>query len=314
MRSLRQLVMEFNVYRWAGRMMMDAARLRRRENCRADRRLQRSQLSNREAPLVARRRTGAFQPGRLERSFAFDFDGTLAPIVLQPDRARVATGVFTTGEACAPGARGGDFGAQPLRPSFADTGRCAPIGRQSRLRNCIETNSDLNPMRETCRQWLEQLRPRVDAYDDEGIFVEDKGITLSVHFRMARDRERAERAIADWILDLVPIPRVIGGKLVFNLLPAQARTKFEAVTDLAADESAEAALFVGDDLTDETVFEQAPSHWITVRVERDRNSRARFFIGDQSDVSNLLDRLIAMRTGDPAELRGRRTHRGATRS
>ena len=31
MRSLRQLVMEFNVYRWAGRMMMDAARLRRRE-------------------------------------------------------------------------------------------------------------------------------------------------------------------------------------------------------------------------------------------------------------------------------------------
>ena len=30
MRSLRQLVMEFNVYRWAGRMMMDAARLRRR--------------------------------------------------------------------------------------------------------------------------------------------------------------------------------------------------------------------------------------------------------------------------------------------
>ena len=31
MRSLRQLVMEFNVYRWAGRMLMDAARLRRRE-------------------------------------------------------------------------------------------------------------------------------------------------------------------------------------------------------------------------------------------------------------------------------------------
>jgi trehalose 6-phosphate synthase len=31
MHSLRQLVMEFNVYRWAGRMLMDAARLRRRE-------------------------------------------------------------------------------------------------------------------------------------------------------------------------------------------------------------------------------------------------------------------------------------------
>lgn len=31
MRSLRQVVREFNVYRWAGRMLLDAARLRRRE-------------------------------------------------------------------------------------------------------------------------------------------------------------------------------------------------------------------------------------------------------------------------------------------
>ena len=31
MRSLRALVADFNVYRWAGRMLMDAARLRQRE-------------------------------------------------------------------------------------------------------------------------------------------------------------------------------------------------------------------------------------------------------------------------------------------
>jgi trehalose 6-phosphate synthase len=31
MRSMRSLVAEFNVYRWAGRMLVDAARLRRRE-------------------------------------------------------------------------------------------------------------------------------------------------------------------------------------------------------------------------------------------------------------------------------------------
>jgi trehalose 6-phosphate phosphatase len=246
--------------------------------------------------------------------FAFDFDGTLAPIVLQPDRARVATGVFSRLAKLArlaPVAVISGRSLSDLRSRIPDDVRLS-VGNHGSER--IETDSDLNPMRETCRQWLEQLQPRVDAYHDGGIFVEDKGITLSVHYRMARERERAERAIADWILDLVPIPRVIGGKLVFNLLPAQARTKFEALTGLAADESAEGVLFVGDDLTDEIVFEQAPSHWITVRVEKDRKSRAHFFIGDQSDVSNLLDRLIAMRTGDPAELRGRRTHRSATRS
>ena len=31
MRSMRALVREFNVYRWAGRMLLDAARLRQRE-------------------------------------------------------------------------------------------------------------------------------------------------------------------------------------------------------------------------------------------------------------------------------------------
>jgi len=31
MRLMRGLVAEFNVYRWAGRMLLDAARLRRKE-------------------------------------------------------------------------------------------------------------------------------------------------------------------------------------------------------------------------------------------------------------------------------------------
>ena len=31
MQSMRKLVSEFNVYRWAGRMLVDAAELRRRE-------------------------------------------------------------------------------------------------------------------------------------------------------------------------------------------------------------------------------------------------------------------------------------------
>ena len=35
MRSMRQLVREFNVFRWAGRMLLDAGRLRRRARLRA---------------------------------------------------------------------------------------------------------------------------------------------------------------------------------------------------------------------------------------------------------------------------------------
>jgi trehalose 6-phosphate synthase len=31
MQSMRGLIQEFNVYRWAGRMLMDAARMRQKE-------------------------------------------------------------------------------------------------------------------------------------------------------------------------------------------------------------------------------------------------------------------------------------------
>jgi hypothetical protein len=43
-----------------------------------------------------------------------------------------------------------------------------------------------------------------------------------------------------------------------------------------------AGTFVGDDDTDEIVFAQAPSHWLTVRVDLDRSSRAQYFLQQQS--------------------------------
>jgi trehalose 6-phosphate synthase len=44
MRSMRNLVQEFNVFRWAGRMLMDAARMRHRKRV-----LSRARIARREA-------------------------------------------------------------------------------------------------------------------------------------------------------------------------------------------------------------------------------------------------------------------------
>jgi trehalose 6-phosphate synthase len=45
---MRSLVQEFNVYRWAGRMLLDAARMRHRRR-----------VLSRGRPAVARRQAGA---------------------------------------------------------------------------------------------------------------------------------------------------------------------------------------------------------------------------------------------------------------
>jgi len=119
-------------------------------------------------------------------------------------------------------------------------------------------------------------------------------VTVSLHYRLARDRIAAARWLSERLAELDPPPRVIGGKLVFNLLPPGARTKFEALSDLARDEAVERVLFVGDDETDELVFARAPANWLTVKVDLDSSSKAKFFLQQQSEVTILLDQLLLL--------------------
>ncbi len=227
--------------------------------------------------------------------FAFDFDGTLAPIVARPADARAAIGV---------------------RQRLAQLAQCAPLAVISgralddlrgriplEVRHCIGNHgneglpeaADPATMQAVCRRWIAQLEAALAGAASSGIVVEDKGLTLSVHYRLARDREQAACELARVVQALEPAPRVIGGKLVLNLLPPGARTKFEALVALAEHERARRVLFVGDDETDELVFEQAPAHWITARVELNRSSRARYFIHQQSEIVILLDQLLQLR-------------------
>jgi trehalose 6-phosphate phosphatase len=227
--------------------------------------------------------------------FAFDFDGTLAPIVSRPDQARAAIGVRQRLAQLAqrvPVAVISGRSLADLRPRIpAEVRLC--IGNHGSEGATEEV--DATAMRTVCRAWIAQLSEWLkQPGSDPGIVVEDKGLTLSVHFRLARDRELAARRLAELVPRLAPAPRVIGGKLVLNLLPPNARTKFEALVELAQREAAERVLFVGDDETDELVFAQAPEHWTTVRVDLSRASQADFFVHQQSEVAMLLDQLLAL--------------------
>ena len=227
--------------------------------------------------------------------FAFDFDGTLAPIVPRPNAARAAIGVQRRLAQLARSALVAVISGRGL----ADLRARIP----AEVRHCIGNHgsegmveaSDADAMRQICGGWVSQLRGYLaNLENNSGIIIEDKGLTLSVHYRLAADRALAAQRLNALASRLVPVPRVIGGKLVLNLLPPNARTKFEALVDLVQREGAERVLFVGDDETDELVFAEAPAHWITVRVEPDSTSRARFCIDRQSDVSILLDQLLKL--------------------
>jgi trehalose 6-phosphate phosphatase len=55
------------------------------------------------------------------------------------------------------------------------------------------------------------------------------------------------------------------------------------------------AVFVGDDVNDETVFSKAPANWLTVRVGNDYPlSNAGYFLDGYADVGGLLDHMLGV--------------------
>jgi trehalose 6-phosphate phosphatase len=110
---------------------------------------------------------------------------------------------------------------------------------------------------------------------------------------MAADLGLAQRSIDAALAGLGAEVRTFGGKFVVNLVAAAAPDKGVAMLRLVARANAGAALFVGDDVNDEAVFEIAPSHWLTVRVGRaEGGSRARYFLHAHDEMATLLQQLI----------------------
>lgn len=225
---------------------------------------------------------------------AFDFDGTLTPIVTRPGDARLSRGVsarlatlaahlpvaIVTGRSVEdvrgrlgfePGFIVGNHGAEG-----ADGGATGgdPPGALARLRARVMGMS-----------------PALGA---AGVTVEDKGLSLALHYRLSRTRERALQVIAELLADHDDSLRVFGGKLVVNVMPKQAPDKADAVRMLLHRSGAPCALFAGDDVNDEPVFASAPAGWLTVRVGRDDpRSKARFFLDSPAETALLLDRMVS---------------------
>ncbi len=234
---------------------------------------------------------------------AFDYDGTLAPIVPRPDRARLEPGTARLLERLC-----------RLAPVAIVTGRSLADVRR-RLPDAVHylvgnhgiegpgaSDEQRAQWYADCRAWLAQLEAMLPACEEAaGVQIEDKALSLSVHYRLARDHAATERALAEHFARLSPPPRVVGGKCVFNLVPSDAPNKRDALHALVRSIGAHGALFAGDDVTDEDVFEGAPPSWVTVRVERSATSAARWYVHRQSEINVLLTRLVGLL--DPATRR-----------
>ena len=144
-----------------------------------------------------------------------------------------------------------------------------------------------------------ELKRRTE--DVAGVVVERKRFSVSTHVRLVAsdERERVD-AIVDALQREQPTLRREAGKMLFELRPDIDWDKGHAVCWLldAMGRTPSEALFIGDDLTDETVFRSLTSRGVGIVVaETRRPTSADLRLGNVQEVERLLERLTAAASG-----------------
>ena len=138
----------------------------------------------------------------------------------------------------------------------------------------------------------------------EGVIIEDKGLSLSVHYRLVKEGE--EKTIGD-IFRQITTPwlnegkiRVTSGKKVWEVRPPIDWHKGKAVETISQKIKKSLkieqplTLYLGDDTTDEDAFKvlHYPKGWSVFVGPENPSSNADFFLNSTSEVSTFLSRLL----------------------
>ncbi len=127
-----------------------------------------------------------------------------------------------------------------------------------------------------------------------GIELEDNGFTLALHYRHASKKRNAKMAVLQKALELLPLPRIVLGKSVVNIIPRGLPHKGDAFQKLLILSKPKSAIYIGDDVTDEDVFSLSLPRVLMVRVGYKKNSHAQFYLRGQSEVNKLLQIIIGI--------------------
>jgi trehalose 6-phosphate phosphatase len=224
-----------------------------------------------------------------------DFDGTLAALASSPGQARLkpeyraalrllarapGVSVFVLSGRALAGLRrlvglpglyyGGNHGAEIAGPGFEWRDKAACSAGAALRAAAAAVKRDFLPA--------------------TGVLVEDKGCSVSVHYRNLKPALRG-----GFFARLRALMAAPGGDLrwrrghkVYEVLPRLAPHKGHALELLRRRLRADLALAAGDDVTDEDMFRALAGRGLAVRVGRRAGSAARYYLRGQGEVLRLL--------------------------
>jgi len=241
-----------------------------------------------------------------------DYDGTLAPIVGVPQEA-------DAGEEMKQLLKG--LSQTPHCQVAIVTGRAlSDIKARVGLENIIYVANHgfeisgasvqlENTTFPTCRIIFDHIIAELQKHSSAlpGLLIEDKGVTLSIHYRLVEKEKQAgvEKEILKVTHPYQKLKEISlrKGKKVCEIRPPTDWDKGKAVQWLlkehrvALHNKTAIALYIGDDETDEDAFTALHDQAITIRVGRLRGSKAQYYLDNVDQVRELLAIIFSLKRG-----------------
>jgi len=241
-----------------------------------------------------------------------DYDGTLTPIASRPDEAVLPPEVRRNLRALArkPVFRVGIISGRPLSEVealvridgiyYGGNHGLEIEGPGLKFVN-PEAAASEGEIKEMARQFSTKLG------NTEGVIIEDKGLSLSIHYRLVRESE--QKTVAETFRQIVSPRlhegkiRVTFGKKVWEIRPPVDWHKGKAAETitkkLKAILNCESlmTIYLGDDTTDEDAFKliQRPEGWSILVGPENQQSNASHFLNSTSEVAVFLPRLLKLK-------------------
>jgi len=231
-------------------------------------------------------------------SLLLDYDGTLTPIAPSPEQATLPASTRSVLRA---------LSHHPRMTVAVISGRpLNELRRLVRVRDLIYVGNHGLEMWQDGRQAgvivpqsLQEAVARIRSQlaglvaEIPGALVEDKGLSVSLHYRLVPHRLESH-LMGVFAREILPLVRssgltVLHGKKVIELRPRLNWTKGHAALWVMKQLRRRSILpiYIGDDRTDEDAFE-ALVDGITIRVGADGESKARYYVRDVEEVVAFL--------------------------
>lgn len=253
-------------------------------------------------------------PGRIKKIIKnrfiylfLDYDGTLAPIVSTPGKAimpqktkkalRRLSGISCCKVAVITGRSLSD-----IQKKIGLKGNIVYVGNHGFEIKGPKINFK-SPVPAGYRSTLDEIKQKLQKALSgiKGILIEDKGFSLSLHYRLAGEKD-IQKIKTEFYATLVPYEvrngaKVKTGKKVFEIRPPMDWDKGKVVLWLLARQKFLLGkkkkdilpIYIGDDVTDEDAFGALKGRGLTIRVGKLKNSRARYYLENTDEASGFLD-------------------------